>query len=219
MTNATNEIAVGTIVEVADGKYEGLSGTVIGVTKGWVEVEFDDEAEDGEATGKFRVKSLVVLEQDDTQENGEEYGHSDEDEDEDEDGEGLSNLARQIAKYREGYVSATNASGTKTKTCGDTLAERLLALTPAQVAMAADLFFCVGAGWHAARYSSLNAGQIRMNCGNKIRAAMRKVSQELQDATLQYAEGSPEREKAELAYRTLSTSLNNAILAASKAAV
>ena len=78
-------------------------------------------------------------------------------------------MGRQLRRYAAAYVTATNASGKKTKVNGDDLAMLLLALTPEEVASLGSLVLDMPSD----KYAHLNPGQQRMNWGNRLRAAIR----------------------------------------------
>lgn len=139
-----------------------------GLSRGWATIAVADE--EG-AERKVRLSSLQPTDDSDV----EPELADEQDDEQDDDGEIGSNLASQMRKYRAGYVPATNATGSKTLTNGDGIATALLRLLPLQVCAAADALFEQPAGYHAARYASLNAGQQRMNSGNRIRAYLRKA--------------------------------------------
>ena len=82
-----------------------------------------------------------------------------------------------LNRYKAGYVVSKAASGRASLHNGDALAMALAALLPVDVAHLAErLLDCpplfVGDG--TGKYDGLNQGQIRMNSGNRIRAAIKR---------------------------------------------
>jgi len=73
------------------------------------------------------------------------------------------------AKYRATYVKAKSANGKSSLNCGDKVAALLQGMGWEQVCRIADAATGAGFGFHADKYSHLNAGMRRMNSGNKIR--------------------------------------------------
>lgn len=82
-------------------------------------------------------------------------------------------MANTLAKYRVGYVVSVTADGRKSLNNGDELAELLEGLDHMQVARVAELALDLEIGFLATKYAKLNNGQIRMNSGNRIRAALK----------------------------------------------
>lgn len=87
-------------------------------------------------------------------------------------------MARALAKARKRYRAVVKSSGTKSADCGDGLALAMQNLEPLEVAALADEIMNQSAGYHGTRYGKLNAGQIRMNSGNRIRAHYKKMMSE-----------------------------------------
>jgi hypothetical protein len=86
-------------------------------------------------------------------------------------------MSQILAKYRAGYHEDVSYSGKKTQNTGDELAEVLRPLSPNDVCLAAEIALSVDGdepGWLMAKYESLNPGQIRMNSGNRLRAAIKR---------------------------------------------
>jgi hypothetical protein len=155
----------------ADG--EQHEAVFLSLQRGWAAIQLDDATEK-----KVRLSSLELLPQDE-QDEQDEIDMNDADVEssgieEAEEEQDASPLARQMRKYRAGYTAGVNASGSKTLTTGDRLAEALLPLFPAGVCALADVVLQEAPGFHAARYAILNPGQQRMNAGNRIRAWLRK---------------------------------------------
>jgi len=101
-------------------------------------------------------------------------GSDDEDEDEDEDDDDVLTpgklMGRTLRRYAVGYVTVTNANKAKTKVCGDALSLALKDLQPEEVAeLASELL-----DKPANLYDGLNPGQVRMNWGNRLRAAVKR---------------------------------------------
>lgn len=79
-------------------------------------------------------------------------------------------MARTLHSYAIGYVTIVNASGDKSKVCGDWLSKLLAPLTPEQVARLASEIL----GLDETLYDHLNPGQVRMNWGNRLRAKVKR---------------------------------------------
>jgi hypothetical protein len=108
---------------------------------------------------------------------------SDAPEGEDEAEEGLSGgrMAQQLRRFAAHYVPAKNASGATTKICGDSLSQLLLSLEPEQVSLVAAAVLDLPAD----KYDHLNPGQVRMNWGNRLRAAIKKDNVSYEDVAEQ----------------------------------
>ncbi len=84
-----------------------------------------------------------------------------------------SEMARTLARHKVNYTQCTAASGAKSLSNGDSLAEFLKGIWPQQVALLIDLVRSeLGEEYEPAleKYRGLNEGQVRMNSGNMIRA-------------------------------------------------
>ncbi len=84
-----------------------------------------------------------------------------------------SEMARTLARHKMNYTACTAASGAKSLSNGDSLAEFLKGMWPQQVALLIDLVRSeLGEEYKPAleKYRGLNEGQVRMNSGNMIRA-------------------------------------------------
>ncbi len=93
-----------------------------------------------------------------------------------------------LNRYKGGYTASLTASGTKSQHTGDDLAFALAGMEPADVATAAERILDLGIGFLisddgiSGRYDHLNNGQIRMNSGNRIRAAIKRQDITINDA-------------------------------------
>lgn len=88
-------------------------------------------------------------------------------------------MTRTLDRYKGGYVTSQTASGTRSQHTGDDLAFALAGSTPSEVAAAAERVLDLGAGFlvsldFSGKYDALNPGQVRMNSGNRIRAAIKR---------------------------------------------
>ena len=141
----------------------GDTGTVTSIDKGWVAVELDD----GE-TKKFRAKQLTVTEANceeaDEEAEGEEAEGEEAEGEEAEGEEGANGSTFRGERLRE-----RKAQYVKQRHCGDTVAYAL-----AQATLPAILRLTRGLDLYNPKWESLNAGQQRMNAGNRIRAHIRK---------------------------------------------
>lgn len=83
-------------------------------------------------------------------------------------------MSRQLKSYRDGYQPTLGVANRGSLDNGDSVATMLRTLTPAQVAAVAETALDLGKGTLVERYSQLNPGQVRMNSGNRIRAAVKR---------------------------------------------
>ena len=80
-------------------------------------------------------------------------------------------MREHLAKYKPRYTTITSATGNSSLCNGDALAQRLAGKTPNEVLAMAERLLGVEL---KAKYESLNPGQVRMNCGNRLRSAVKK---------------------------------------------
>lgn len=80
-------------------------------------------------------------------------------------------MREHLGKYKERYVHITSGSGNSSLCNGDEVAQKLAGKTPAEVVVLASRLLGLDLG---AKYAGLNAGQQRMNCGNRLRSAVKK---------------------------------------------
>lgn len=157
-TQTEHEWAIGDLAHVIDEEHDHFSevGTVIAINKsGSVRISF----EDGKAT--FQPDQIEPV-----------------------DDEISSAMAKVLTKYRHKYVTSVSASGRKSKACGDALSQALEGLDHKAVARLADRVFGLVEGGHEDKYAHLNNGQVRMNSGNRIRAAIKRGDVELADVLI-----------------------------------
>lgn len=83
-------------------------------------------------------------------------------------------MTRQLTSYRSNYQPTLGVGNRGSLDNGDSVATALRTLTPAQVAAVAETLLDLGKGFLTERYSNLNPGQLRMNSGNRIRAAVKR---------------------------------------------
>lgn len=83
-------------------------------------------------------------------------------------------MAATLNNYRHNYEPHLTAAGKKSLSNGDAIAKALATATPAEVVALAEQLLQLPAGSLWTRYENLNAGQQRMNAGNRIRAAYKK---------------------------------------------
>lgn len=93
-------------------------------------------------------------------------------EDMDEDDE--SKMSKILAKYRKNYKVTVSASGRKSLSKGDELAQLLEAMDVSQVMALAEEALGMEPGTLVEKYQTLNPGQKRMNSGNRLRAALKR---------------------------------------------
>ena len=87
---------------------------------------------------------------------------------------GKRSMSETLLRYRQGYESAVSYSGTKSLNNGDDVAHFLDGMSPTEVLQAAERILGFEDGELQAKYAHLNAGQQRMNGGNRIRAALKR---------------------------------------------
>lgn len=76
-----------------------------------------------------------------------------------------------LEKYKSRYVTITSGSGNSSQCNGDPVAQALAGKTPDEVVALASRL--LGLDFQT-KYAGLNPGQRRMNCGNRIRSAVKK---------------------------------------------
>ena len=87
---------------------------------------------------------------------------------------GKRSMSETLQCYRQGYESTTSYSGVKSLNNGDDVAHFLDGMSPTEVLQAAERILGFEDGELQAKYAHLNAGQQRMNGGNRIRAALKR---------------------------------------------
>lgn len=87
---------------------------------------------------------------------------------------GKRSMSETLQRYRQGYESTTSYSGVKSLNNGDDVAHFLDGMSPTEVLQAAERILGFEDGELQAKYAHLNAGQQRMNGGNRIRAALKR---------------------------------------------
>jgi hypothetical protein len=180
-----------------DGSGNHVLAELVSTKSGWATINV--EIEGVVQTRKVRVKQIALDAEDNAPEEVLEEILTDEDEDLDEDG----NVRRGDvfpAGVRETYLKGKTASGKAFIDCGDEIAEQLRDMSLEQVAHVAEqvLGQLTAAGWlalyttdrEAEGKKALNPGMVRMNLGNRIRAAIKLQEKEAQEA--EEAEGGEE---------------------------
>ena len=173
------------------------TGTLTAISKGWYVVELDEESAEEHEREKASVRAaslrlaLTTAKQaaadapaDDDDEEADEIDDEETDSDDEETDEidealeeaeeHASRMAEALRKARVRYQKTRRPAGAASADCADLIAKELRDYEPLEVAAIADRCFDLPKGTHAAKYAHLNNGQIRMNCGNKIRAAWKK---------------------------------------------
>ena len=85
----------------------------------------------------------------------------------------VRSAAETLKKYRVNYVHTDGYSGLSINN-GDSIADQLKMCEPQRVVRIAEAVLPgVKAGELAKRYAALNPGMQRMNCGNRIRSAVK----------------------------------------------
>ena len=87
---------------------------------------------------------------------------------------GGQRMSETLLKYRANYVPTTSYSGRKSLNNGDLVAEFLAGMEPLEVLAAAEQILGFETGELVAKYQHLNVGQMRMNGGNRLRAAIKR---------------------------------------------
>lgn len=85
----------------------------------------------------------------------------------------VKSMAGTMARYKNSYEHTKSYSGKSSQTNGDEVAAMLEGHTPKEACEAAEILLGMETDTLYARYEHLNAGQIRMNAGNRIRAAVK----------------------------------------------
>lgn len=101
----------------------------------------------------------------------------------DEDNAPAQSMSKQLQRYREGYVPSISASGRKSLSNGDDVAQALEAKDASELYEVVEAVFGLDL---RERYESLNAGSQRMNLGNRIRAAFRNEDHDKHDAVAEW---------------------------------
>ncbi len=86
----------------------------------------------------------------------------------------VKSMSNTMQKYRTKYEPSLSASGRKSLNTGDEIAHLLAGMEPKAVIAATELLLNLKTNELWDKYSSLNAGQQRMNAGNKIRGATKR---------------------------------------------
>lgn len=85
------------------------------------------------------------------------------------------NMSETLNKYRKGYQSCVAASGRKSLNNGDDVALFLDGMTNVEVLQAAERILGFEDGELQERYAHLNTGAQRMNGGNLLRGALKRL--------------------------------------------
>lgn len=182
----TATFAIGDHVTVTNAQTDDCSATGIieEIAKGWYRVRLDapeifEKSKDGCVSA--RVSSLAAYSMAAVVEPA--GADLDEDEESDESNDDLEDefscsMAEQLRRARVRYVKTKRPSGAGSMDNGDTIAKNLRDFEPEEVMTIADRVCEESAGFHAAKYDSLNPGQKRMNSGNKIRSRWMKAWRE-----------------------------------------
>ena len=80
-------------------------------------------------------------------------------------------MREHLSKYKPRYIAITSGSGNSSLCNGDDVAQRLAGKTPIEVLELAERLLGIEL---KSKYANLNPGQVRMNCGNRIRSAVKK---------------------------------------------
>jgi hypothetical protein len=79
-------------------------------------------------------------------------------------------MREHLNRYKPRYVNITSPSGNSSMCNGDDVAQRLAGKSPEDVLALTEKLLGIDL---KSKYASLNKGQIRMNCGNRIRSAIK----------------------------------------------
>lgn len=97
------------------------------------------------------------------------------------DEENKGGMSSTLLQYRPVYVPTVSYSGNASLDNGDEVAALLRGLSPDETCALADAVFGVDPGHHWEKWQHLNAGQRRMNAGNRIRAVVRRGECTIED--------------------------------------
>lgn len=174
----TNTININTLVREINADDDGIQlvYTVTAQNGVWLTLTTDDgieaKARKGEIFGDNPAYEIITL--DDL---------ADIEDEEAEDEEATSKMSKQLERYRKGYVPTIAASGRKSLSNGDDLAQALETYPlDALYATVADIFEID----LQTQYAHLNLGSQRMNLGNRMRAAFNKVEHPKHDLVGQW---------------------------------
>ena len=191
-TDAAANLTIGQLVEIdvqRDGETTTATGTLTGISKGWYVVQLNEESAEEQGREKISVRAAAIRPaeeddeidgeyHDDLDENGNPILMDDEQSVEDaldEAEEHASKMAEALRKARARYVKDRRPNGAATAHNGDLIARELRDYEPREVCDICDRCFDLPKGTTYAKYEHLNAGQQRMNAGNRIRAVWRKA--------------------------------------------
>ena len=82
-------------------------------------------------------------------------------------------MREHLNKYKPRYITITSGAGNSSLCNGDDVAQRLAGKTPVEVLALAEKLLGIEL---RSKYEKLNPGQVRMNCGNRLRSAVKKGS-------------------------------------------
>jgi hypothetical protein len=88
-------------------------------------------------------------------------------------GEKVYRMSDVLKKYRGGYKKVQRARGVSLNN-GDPIAKLLEPINPEEMPRVAEVALGLEEGELLEKYGHLNNGQIRMNCGNRIRNAVKR---------------------------------------------
>lgn len=151
-----NEIEIGAKVRILEHKdYKDSLGFVTAVSSGWYTVELDDERHSDNHEVKLRQADLELWAEESAP----------------------ATMSGTMGKYRKDYVTTYTAKGNRSQSSATSVTARHMeGYDHAAVAQIAAMLLGSGEDvlefYH--RYAHLNNGQMRMNCGNRINAAVKR---------------------------------------------
>lgn len=178
---ASTVIAIDTEVRIVEHKtYTNQCGVVVAIDKGWYSVDLNDT--DEEVIVKVRAKALEIW-----------VEETDE----------PKTMHDTLAKYRKTYVTTYTARNNKSQSSPKSVVAKYMeGFDHAQVAQFTSSLLGSSMDmlefYH--QYSHLNNGQMRMNCGNRINAAVKRgdiIEGDVEAIVGQWREGSIELQSAE----------------------
>ena len=86
-------------------------------------------------------------------------------------------MREHLSKYKGRYIHITSGGGNSSLCNGDDVAQQLAGKTPTEVLALAERLLGLEL---KDKYASLNPGQVRMNCGNRLRSAVKKGTVQLE---------------------------------------
>jgi hypothetical protein len=151
MTKKTTQPEFAIGDEVTYSKIKGTTFVIVAIVKGWITIENE------KGPVKVRAKDLRKAETMPTR------------------------MAEKLARARVRYEPTVAYSGAKSLSNGDDVAHHLSGMTPEETILAAEILLGLDEGFLMAKYAHLNPGQMRMNASNRIRGAINRGDNTVDD--------------------------------------